>query len=130
MSLSDPIADLFTRIRNAKDAKHRFVDVCFSKLNVEILKLFESQGFIEKILVNEELYKVRVFLKYVEGRVSVIQNIVRRSTPGLRRYIGYKKIPRVLGGMGIAVLSTPKGILHGEEARRNKCGGELLCLVW
>ncbi len=130
MSLSDTIADFFTRIRNAKDAKHRFVDVCFSKQIVEILKLLQTQGFIDKFLVNEELFKVRVFLKYAEGRVSVLQGITRKSSPGMRQYIGYRKIPKVLGGMGIAILSTPQGILDGEVARKNKCGGELLCLVW
>ncbi len=130
MSMSDPIADFFTRIRNGKDAKHRFVDVNYSKQVVEILKLLQEQGFIEKYLINEELYKVRVFLKYAEGRVSVMQNIIRKSSPGLRRYIGYKKIPKVLGGMGIAILSTPNGILEGESARKSKCGGELLGLVW
>ncbi len=130
MSLSDTIADFFTRIRNAKDAKHRFADVNFSKQVVEILKLLQTQGFIDKFLVNEELFKVRVFLKYAEGRVSVLQGITRKSSPGMRQYIGYRKIPKVLGGMGIAILSTPQGILDGEDARKNKCGGELLCLVW
>ncbi|MFY7843108.1 MAG: 30S ribosomal protein S8 [Rhabdochlamydiaceae bacterium] len=130
MSVSDSIADFFTRLRNAKDAQHRYVDVKFSNQILSILKLLQGQGFIDKFFRNEENYTVRVYLKYSEGRVPVLQNIIRQSSPGLRRYIGYKKIPRVLGGMGLAILSTPKGILGGEEARQQKCGGELLCLVW
>jgi small subunit ribosomal protein S8 len=130
MALHDPISDLLTRIRNAKLAEHRFVDLNLSKAILSIAKILKEQGLIENYLVNEEHRKMRIFLKYSDGRESVIQGLKRISCPGLRRYVGYKKIPRVLGGMGIAILSTPKGIVDGETARKLQVGGELLCLVW
>jgi len=130
MAISDPIADLLTRIRNAKLAKHRYVDFSSSKIKVAICKLLQEQGFIEKFLVNDEKAQVRVFLKYAYGRDPVINGLKRVSMPSLRRYIGYKKIPKVYGGMGVAILSTPKGIVDGETARKLKVGGELLCLIW
>ena len=128
--LHDPIADLLTRIRNAKTAKHRFVDFCPSKIKMEIVKVLHSQGFVDKYFVNEEKKQARVFLKYAGGREPVIKGLDRISSPSLRRYVGYKQIPRIYGGMGIAILSTPSGIIDGETARKNKIGGELLCLVW
>jgi small subunit ribosomal protein S8 len=130
MSLSDPISDLLTRIRNAKMAKHRFVDFPFSKEKLNIVKILQEQGFIEKFLVDEENSKARVFLKYTQGREPVIQGLKRISSPGLRRYVGYKNIPRILSGMGVAIISTPQGIIDGETARKLKVGGELLCFVW
>ena len=128
--LHDPIADLLTRIRNAKDARHRFVDFRPSKIKIAIVKILQAQGFIEKFLVNEEKGQARLFLKYAGGREPVIRGLDRMSSPSLRRYVGYREIPRIFGGMGIAILSTPGGIVDGETARRNKLGGELLCLVW
>jgi len=128
--LHDPIADLLTRIRNAKQAKHRFVDFRPSLLKVEIVKVLKAQGFIDKFLVDEEAGRARVFLKYAEGRESVIKGLTRMSSPSLRRYVGYRQIPRVYGGMGVAILSTPGGVVDGETARKQKLGGELLCLVW
>ncbi|MEN9344317.1 MAG: ribosomal protein [Chlamydiota bacterium] len=128
--LHDPIADLLTRIRNAKQARQRFVDFRPSKLKVEIVKVLQSQGFVEKVLIDEKQGKARLFLKYAEGREPVIKGLTRMSSPGLRRYVGYRKIPRVYGGMGIAILSTPGGVVDGETARQQKLGGELLCLVW
>jgi small subunit ribosomal protein S8 len=130
MALQDPVADLLTRIRNAKDARHRFVDFRPSKMKVEIVKILQQQGFIEKVLVDNENSRARVFLKYSDGRESVIKGLKRVSSPSLRRYVGYKMIPRIYGGMGIAILSTPSGIIDGESARRMKLGGELLCLIW
>jgi small subunit ribosomal protein S8 len=130
MSFNDPIAELLTKIRNAKGAQHRFVDLSHSKNKVKILEILKNQGFIENFLVNEEMHKMRVFLRYTKERGSVVKNLKRVSTCGLRRYIGYKDIPRVFNGMGIAILSTPKGILDGETARNLKVGGELLCTVW
>lgn len=130
MSMSDPIADLLTRIRNAKMARHRFVDFRFSKEKLSIVKVLEAQGFLDKVLVNEEEGKVRAYLRYGQGREPVIQDLKRISSPGLRRYVGYDKIPVVLGGLGIAILSTPAGIVDGQKARELKVGGELLCLVW
>jgi len=130
MSFNDPIAELLTKIRNAKGAQHRFVDLSHSKCKIKILEIFKNQGFIENFLVNEEMHKIRVFLRYTKDRSSVLNNLQRVSTCGLRRYIGYKDIPRVFNGMGIAILSTPKGILDGETARSLKVGGEFLCTVW
>ena len=130
MSFNDPIAELLTKIRNAKGAQHRFVDLSYSKNKIKILEILKSQGFIENFLVNEEMHKIRIFLRYTKERGSVIHNLRRISTCGLRRYIGYKDIPRVFNGMGIAILSTPKGIIDGETARNLKVGGEILCTVW
>lgn len=130
MSLHDPISDLLTRIRNARQSKHRFVDMRLSKLKLNVIKVLKEQGFIENFLVNDEQAKVRIFLKYAEGRESVLQGLKRISAPGMRQYVGYQDIPKILGGMGIAILSTPKGIVDGETARQLKMGGELLCFIW
>lgn len=130
MSLHDPISDFLTRIRNANSRRHKYVDIRLSKQNVNIAKLLESQGFIEHVLLDKEKKKMRVFLKYVKGRTPVVNGVKRNSSPGLRRYIGYRNIPKILGGMGIVVLSTTKGIIDGEAARQQKLGGELLCTVW
>ena len=130
MALNDPIADLLTRIRNARNARHRFVDFMPSKIKLQIIKVLHEQGYIDKFLVDEEHGKARVFLKYGEGREAVIKGLTRVSSPGLRRYIGYRQIPRIYGGMGVAILSTPNGIIDGESARQKKLGGELLCYVW
>src|SRR3990167_2811625 len=96
----------------------------------KILEILRNHGFIENFLVNEEKYKMRVFLKYTKARESVIHGLDRISRSGLRRYIGYAGIPKVFNGMGIAILSTPRGVLDGETARNLKVGGELLCTVW
>ena len=130
MAFNDPIAELLTKIRNAKGAQHRFVDMSFSKMKVKILEILKGQGFIENFLVDEENHKMRVFLRYTRERESVIHGLDRISKSGLRRYIGYADIPRVFNGMGIAILSTPKGVVDGETARNLKVGGELLCTVW
>ena len=130
MSFSDPIADLLLRMRNAKDARHRYVDVPFSKVKSNIINVLKDQGFVDNFLVDEEKGQMRIFLKYANGREPVIQGLKRMSSPGLRRYVGYKRIPRVLNGLGIAIVSTPEGVIDGETARQKKIGGELLCLVW
>lgn len=130
MSFNDPIAELLTKIRNAKGAQHRYVDLSYSKNKVKILDLMRNHGFIENFLVNENQYKIRVFLRYTKERKSVIQDLQRVSTSGMRRYVGYNEIPRVFNGMGICIISTPKGIVDGETARNLKVGGELLCTVW
>jgi small subunit ribosomal protein S8 len=130
MSFNDPIAELLTKIRNAKGAQHRYVDMSFSKNKVKILDLMRNHGFIENFLVNEEQFKIRVFLRYNRERQPVVQNLKRVSTSGMRRYVGYKDIPRVFNGMGICIMSTPKGIIDGETARNLKVGGEILCTVW
>jgi small subunit ribosomal protein S8 len=130
MSFNDPIAELLTKMRNAKGAQHRYVDVSFSKMKVKILEILKGHGFIENFLVNEEKFKIRIFLRYTKARESVINGLTRISKSGLRQYIGYTDIPRVFNGMGVAILSTPKGVVDGETARNLKVGGELLCTVW
>ncbi|MCB1084620.1 MAG: 30S ribosomal protein S8 [Chlamydiia bacterium] len=131
MAVTDTVADLLTRIRNAKDAKHKYVDVGFSKLNQNIINVLKEKGFVLSYLVNEKKHQIRVFLKYLKSsRESVIHGIKRASKPGLRKYVGHQDIPRVFSGLGIAVVSTPSGILDGEKAREMKLGGELLCMVW
>lgn len=130
MAFNDPIAELLTKVRNASRAQHRYVDISFSKIKIKILEILKNHGFIENFLVNEENHKVRVFLKYNKARESVIQGLDRESTCGLRRYIGYCEIPKVFNGMGIAIVSTPQGVVDGETARNLKVGGELLCTVW
>ena len=130
MSFNDPIAELLTKIRNAKDAQHRFVDMSHSKIKVKILELLRSHGFIENFLVNEEQHKMRIFLRYTKERGSVILNLRRESKNGCRIYISYRQIPRVFNGMGISILSTPRGVLDGATAKNLKVGGELLCTVW
>jgi small subunit ribosomal protein S8 len=130
MAFNDPIAELLTKIRNAKDAQHRHVDLGFSKIKVKILDILKHHGFIENFLVNEELRKIRVFLRYTKARESVIRGLKRISSSGLRRYLGYKDIPKVCNGMGIAILTTPQGVVDGETARNLKAGGEILCTIW
>lgn len=130
MSMNDPIADLLTRIRNAAMARNRFVDLPHSRQKVSIIKILQEQGFIDNFLVDEEGSRIRIFLKYTFGREPVIQGLKRVSTPGLRRYVGYREIPRLFGDLGVAILSTPSGILDGKKARQQKVGGELLCLIW
>jgi small subunit ribosomal protein S8 len=129
MSFSDPIADLLTRVRNAARAKHRYVDVRHTKLKSGLVALLQEAGFVESFLVDEEKKKMRIFLKYAEGRVPLVEELVRVSSPSLRRYVGYREIPDIDGGMGLVILSTPEGILDGKTARRKKVGGELLCFV-
>lgn len=130
MAFNDPIAELLTKIRNAKGAQHRYVDLSFSKIKIKLLEIMKNHGFIENFLVNEELRKVRVFLRYNRQRESVLKGLQRESTCGLRRYIGYQEIPRVFNGMGLAILSTSKGVVDGETARNLKVGGELICTIW
>jgi len=130
MAFNDPIAELLTKVRNAKDAQHRFVDMNSSQMKVWILEILKSHGFIENFLVNEEKHKIRVFLRYNKNRESVINGLTRVSKGGLRRYIGHSDIPKVFNGMGIAILSTPHGVVDGETARNLNSGGELLCTVW
>lgn len=128
MSVSDPIADLLTRIRNGAKAKHRYIDVRYTKMKGRIVRILQDRGFVEKVLVDEERGKMRVFLRY-DGREPLVGQLERISSPGLRRYIGYREIPKIDGGMGLVILSTPQGVLDGEIAREKKVGGEFLCLV-
>ena len=130
MSFNDPISELLTKIRNAKAAKHRYTDLPLSKMKKAILQVMKDQGFIENFIIDENKRKVRVFLKYVKGRKSVLNGLKRISKPGLRKYVASNNIPRVYGGLGIAILSTPKGILEGRAAINERVGGELLCYIW
>ena len=131
MAFSDPVADLLTRVRNAKTAKHKYVDVGFSRLNKAIIEVLKRKGYVCQFLVNAKRREIRIFLKYFKKeRTSIIHNLQRVSKPGRRLYIGYRNIPRVFSGLGIAILSTPAGVLSGDEAHKARVGGELLCLVW
>lgn len=130
MAFNDPIAELLTKIRNAKGAQHRYVDMSHSKIKVKLLEIMKNHGFIENFLTDEEQHKIRVFLRYNRERESVLKGLTRESTCGLRQYIGYNEIPRVFNGMGLAILTTSKGVMDGETARNLKVGGELLCTIW
>ena len=133
MSMTDPIADMLTRIRNACGSKHRRVDMPASKVKLEIARLLKESNFIQdfRTIDSEEGRPVlRVILKYAHGGQSVIREAKRISTPGLRRYVGSKEIPRVRNGLGMAILSTSKGIMSDRTARSTNTGGELLALIW
>jgi small subunit ribosomal protein S8 len=133
MSLNDPIADMLTRIRNACASKHRRVDMPVSKMKIEIARILKENNFITDYrTVEQEDAKpvLRVILKYAHGGQSVIREAKRMSTPGLRRYVGAKEIPRVRNGLGMAILSTSKGIMSDRNARATNTGGELLALIW
>lgn len=129
---TDPIADLLTRIRNAARAKHPRVDLPSSKLKVEIARILKDEGYLTNFKVVDEKGKktLRVFLRYTPDRRSVITDLKRISRPGSRRYLGKTDIRPVVGGMGIAILSTPRGLMTGQSARKEGVGGELLCEVW
>ena len=130
--ITDPIADLLTRVRNGSRARHPRVDMPSSKLKVEIARILKDEGYIANFKVADEKGKrtLRVFLRYTPDRRSVITDLRRVSRPGSRRYIGKTGIRPVVGGMGIAILSTPRGIMTGQSARKEGVGGELLCEVW
>ena len=128
--LHDPISDFLTRIRNAQRQCHRFVDIPLSKVKVNIAKVLEECGFIQGHIVNNEKQVIRLLLKYSKNRNPVIHGLRRISKPSVRRYTNHQEIPKILGGMGIAILSTNKGVIEGESAREQKLGGEVLCYVW
>ena len=132
MSLTDPVADFLARIRNAIHAKHQTVDVPASKLKVEIARILKEEGYIANYkAVEEGGHKVvRVSLKYGPDEEATISNLARVSRPGCRVYVGRNDIPRVLGGMGISILTTPKGVMTGRQARKEGVGGEVLCEIW
>ena len=130
MAFNDPIAELLTKIRNATRAKHRYVDINLSKMKVSIVKILKENGFIASFLVDDKKKMGRLFLKYNKKREPIIHGLKRVSTPGLRRYVEYKKIPYVQNGFGISILSTSQGVVDDTKAREQKIGGELLCYVW
>ena len=132
MGMTDPISDMLTRIRNACQAGHRKVDIPSSNIKREIARVLKERGFIHNFAFVEDNRQgyLRLYLKYSADEESVIQGIKRESRPGLRRYVGKGEIPRVLNGLGVAVLSTSKGILTGHEARKEGVGGEVVCSIW
>jgi small subunit ribosomal protein S8 len=130
---TDPIADMLTRIRNAAKARHPRVDLPASKLKVEIARVLKEEGYLSTYKVVEESKPkkmLRVFLRYTPDRRSIITDLKRISRPGCRRYVGKMDIRSVVGGMGISILSTPRGIMTGQSAKKEGLGGELLCEVW
>jgi small subunit ribosomal protein S8 len=130
--MTDPIADMLTRIRNASKAKLEKVDIPSSKLKLEIAKILKDEGYIKnlKMVKDRRQGVIRVYLKYTDEEAPVIQGIKRVSRPGCRVYVGNDTIPKVLAGLGVAILSTPKGIQTGKQAKKDNVGGEVLCHVW
>jgi len=130
---TDPIGDFLTRIRNAAAAKHQRVDVPASKLKSEIARILKEEGYISTYKMvdeNKTRKTLRVFLKYTPDRRSVITGLKRISRPGARCYVGSQKITHVVGGLGISIMTTPKGLMSGRSARKANIGGEVLCEVW
>lgn len=132
MVTTDPIADMLTRIRNANDAYHATVDMPASKMKAAVLTILKDEGFIKSVeAVTEEGHQVlRVTLKYGANREKVIKGLKRISKPGLRVYAGKEELPKVLGGLGIAIISTSKGVMTDKAARAAHIGGEVLAFVW
>ncbi|MCA1587283.1 MAG: 30S ribosomal protein S8 [Chloroflexi bacterium] len=132
MNVTDPIADMLTRIRNASAARHKELTLPSSRVKREIARILADEGFIESYdLATEGIQEMlNLRLKYVEGRTPVVTGLKRISKPGLRVYARKTEIPRVLGGLGLAILSTSHGIMTGSEARKQNLGGEVLCYVW
>jgi small subunit ribosomal protein S8 len=133
MSMTDPIADMLTRIRNACGSKHRRVDIPVSRMKTEIARILKENNYIQDystLETDEGRQVLRVRLKYAAGGQPVIRQLQRVSTPGLRRYVGAGEIPRVRNGLGLAILSTNKGLMSDREARQSRTGGELVAMVW
>jgi small subunit ribosomal protein S8 len=130
--ITDPIADMLTRIRNAVRARHPRVDMPASKLKAEIARIMKEEGYLSTYKVVDENKKkvLRVFFRYTNDKRSVLTGLRRISRPGCRRYVGKNEIRAVVGGMGVSILSTPRGIMTGQAARKEGVGGELLCEVW
>lgn len=130
--LTDPIADMLARIRNASRAEHEKVDIPASKLKLKIAGILKEEGFIRnfRLIEDKKQGTLRVYLKYGPGNEKMISGLVRVSTPGRRVYVTAGKIPAILGGMGLAILSTSKGVMTDRESRKLKVGGEVLALVW
>ncbi len=129
--VTDPIADMLTRIRNAITIRAEKVDIPASRMKLEVVKILKEEGYIRayKILKDEKQGILRVALKYIDGN-SVITGLKRVSKPGRRFYVGRKEVPKVMGGIGIAILTTSKGLLSDNVCRRENVGGEVICYVW
>jgi small subunit ribosomal protein S8 len=133
MTMTDPIADMLTRIRNACGSKHRRVDIPASKVKAEIARLLLENNYIRDVKTVESAEGrpvLRLYLRYAGGEQPVIRELRRVSTPGLRKYVGVKKIPRVRNGLGMAILSTSQGLMTDRQARAANTGGELVAVVW
>jgi small subunit ribosomal protein S8 len=132
MNTTDPIADMLTRIRNASLARHRELTLPSSRIKREIARILVDEGFIDSFSTSQDGVQemLTIQLKYVEGRTPVVSGLKRISKPGLRVYARKTEIPRVLGGLGLAILSTSHGIMTGSKARKLNLGGEVLCYVW
>ncbi len=132
MSLTDPVADFLTRIRNAIRARQQKMDVPASKLKAEIARILKEEGYIANFKATEEDGRqvLRVYLKYGANNEAAIRDLTRISRPGCRVYVGRDEIKRVQGGLGICILTTPRGVMTGKQARRERVGGEILCEVW
>lgn len=132
MTISDPIADMLTRIRNALIAKHDSVTVPSSRIKLSIARILKEEGFINdyEVLKGKPHRVIKILLRYSDNNKPVISGLERASKPGLRVYVQRKEVPRVFGGLGIAVVSTSKGVKTGQQAWRQGIGGELLCYVW
>lgn len=132
MVTSDPIADMLTRIRNANQVGHEKLEIPGSNIKRQIAEILKREGFVRdaEFITDEKQGVIRLFLKYGKGQERVITGLKRISKPGLRVYVNHDSIPRVLGGLGVAVLSTSKGLMTDREARKERIGGEVLCYVW
>ena len=130
MTMTDPVADMLTRLRNANSAHHDSVSMPNSKLKAHIAEILKKEGYIADCSVEgKTAKKIKLKLKF-QGRKGIIVGLKRVSKPGLRRYVGATEIPRVLGGMGTAIVSTSRGVMTGVQARKQSLGGELLCYIW
>ena len=132
MSMTDPIADMVTRIRNANQVKHESVEMPSSKMKIEIAKILKREGYIRdfRYYKFQNKFNLKIFLKYGEKQARILQGLRRISKPGRRVYGGKDELPKVLGGLGIAILTTSKGIMTDKEANKAGIGGEILCEVW
>jgi len=132
MGMTDPIADMLTRIRNANVAYHEQVDIPASKSKEQIARVLKKEGFVRDFQVlNTGVQGVlRVFMKYGPNKEKILLGIKRISKPGLRVYVGKEEIPRIFGGLGVVIMSTPKGIMTGKQAKMTGVGGEVICYVW
>ena len=132
MHITDPVADMLTRIRNANSAKHDTVDVPASNMKKSIAQILLDEGYIKNFTVIDDGLQgeIKVTLKYINGKTPVIAGLKRISKPGLRVYARCEELPKVLGGLGIAIISTSKGLMTDKEARKNAIGGEVLAYIW
>ncbi|MGD9487831.1 MAG: 30S ribosomal protein S8 [Calditrichaceae bacterium] len=132
MSMTDPIADFLTRIRNGLHAKHKYVDIPSSNVKRQMSRILLEQGYIAKYVVVDDGKQglIRIWLKYDQYKNPIIQNLTRVSKPGRRQYVPVENLPRVKNNLGIAIMTTPKGVITAREAKRQHVGGEILCYVW